>query len=151
MKVNKVLIFILFCMVSCTKKAEKSIFIIPENYQGTILVVYEIPNSSKSEYNKKGTRIYRIPSSGILETEFKPNYGTTTEPEYYYGDFKYKLDYFSSSDWKKKENSDRIVVSGVITGKDKKDFLIFTVGSIKNDSIGDMSDINKIITEYFKY
>jgi hypothetical protein len=32
-------------------------------------------------------------------------------------------------------------------GKDRKDFLIFTVGAIKNDSI---SDINKLITKYFK-
>jgi hypothetical protein len=88
MKLNKTLIFIFFCIISCTKKAEKSIFIIPRNYQGAILEFMKSHALVNQNIMKKEHE-YMNAFFRLLGTEFKSNYGTTTEPEYYYRDLEY--------------------------------------------------------------
>ena len=57
-------------------------FLIPEGYKGNIYVVYKQKNGEKEEF-EKGRRIYRIPNTGVLFSQFKDDYGIIDQ-EYYY-------------------------------------------------------------------
>jgi len=89
--------------VSCIKKGESTIYLIPEGYRGAIEVVYNQDGSSISYKNAFGrdttysrplgepqkyessSRVYMIPKNGILLTQFKENSGVHKN-EYYYID-----------------------------------------------------------------
>ena len=74
---RKLLLFISIVMTmgfSCAKKAEKEKFLIPKGYRGRIVVFFNQSNGGIKEYVDKA-RIYRIPFSGILLTQFEENPG----------------------------------------------------------------------------
>ena len=79
--------FILICCISalCTQcqKADEAIFIIPRDYTGYILIVYNQPSGEPERYldNK---RVYTIPENGILKSQFPINDGWSFVPEFYY-------------------------------------------------------------------
>ncbi|WP_306352568.1 DUF6843 domain-containing protein [Flavobacterium sp. '19STA2R22 D10 B1'] len=81
---TKIIIILLFlaCSISCSKK-ENSVYILPENYKGYIIVVYNQKNGTPTLY-ENDKRIYRIPPSGILKTQFDADYGWSEFPEFYY-------------------------------------------------------------------
>ena len=68
-------LFILFCL-GCSRP-EKEIYFIPEGYTGIVYVIYDQKKGSPKEYQSGyfKIRIYNIPESGILKTQFEPNYG----------------------------------------------------------------------------
>lgn len=70
-------------LMQCRHVGEKSIYLIPRGFVGNVVIVFEQIRGIPAEY-KKGMRVYRIPSSGILKTQFKPNYGLHVPDEYYY-------------------------------------------------------------------
>jgi len=69
-------------LASCEHYCEPEIFLIPENYKGTIYIIYNQKDGVDKEY-ENGKRVYRIPSNGILLTKFRDEYGIINQ-EYYY-------------------------------------------------------------------
>lgn len=63
-------------------RPEKETYLIPEGYRGNVLVIFNQPDGKKPEY-ENGRRIYRIPSSGVLFSQFKDEEGLINQ-EYFY-------------------------------------------------------------------
>jgi len=66
--------------VNCTNNDKDSIlnsnydiYLIPQNYNGRIYIIYDQINGKEEEYTKSGERIYRIPETGVLFTKFNIN------------------------------------------------------------------------------
>ncbi len=63
-------------------RPEKETYLIPEGYKGNVLVIFNQSDGEKPEY-EDGRRIYRIPQTGVLFTQFKDEQGIINQ-EYYY-------------------------------------------------------------------
>lgn len=63
-------------------RPEKVTYLIPEGYTGNVLVIFNQPFGKKPEY-ENDRRIYRIPKTGILFTQFKDEEGLMREQYYY--------------------------------------------------------------------
>lgn len=74
---------ICFLFLGCDR-AEQEVIIIPRDYIGYVLIIYNQPNGADPIY-ENGKRIYHIPANGILKTKFSPNPGWMEFPEFYYG------------------------------------------------------------------
>jgi hypothetical protein len=104
--------------ISCFKKGEPTIYLIPDSYRGAVEIVFDQDGSSTKYKNALGrdsiytrqpgapvkyegeSRIYEIPANGILLTQFHKNSGSY-EAEYYFVDnngSKTKLKTISHSD-----------------------------------------------------
>ncbi|MFK3858104.1 DUF6843 domain-containing protein [Pseudoalteromonas rhizosphaerae] len=61
---------------ACTevKKSEPVIYLIPENYVGSLYIIFNAPNGHPPKY-EDGSRVYEIPPSGILVTQMDANEG----------------------------------------------------------------------------
>jgi hypothetical protein len=78
-----ILIFITtLTFVNCTNKGEDSIRLIPKNYTGPVLIVFNQDDGEPKEY-EEGKRLYRISKEGILKTQFSPNYGIQKHQFFY--------------------------------------------------------------------
>jgi hypothetical protein len=55
-------------------RADPEIHLIPEGYTGEVTIVFNAPDGAPFDV-EDGARLYRIPSSGILFTQFPLNYG----------------------------------------------------------------------------
>ena len=73
---------LLLCIFSCNF-SEKELYKIPYNYKGNILIVSGLKDGSEVLY-KDMTRIYDIPSTGILVTQFEKDYGITNKEFTYF-------------------------------------------------------------------
>ncbi|MCC9041167.1 hypothetical protein LNQ81_00235 [Myroides sp. M-43] len=51
--------------------SENEVFILPDDFEGAVIVLYNKQNGEPKKYDKEGNRIYTIPESGILKTKFK--------------------------------------------------------------------------------
>lgn len=83
---NKPFLYILltlFIFLGCSKK-EKSIFILPEDYTGIVVIIYDNANGLEKKYENDGVRVYEIPNTGILKTKFEADYGWSDFPSFYY-------------------------------------------------------------------
>jgi hypothetical protein len=56
-------------------------YLIPENYRGSVMVIFNQKDGQKKEYEGK-RRLYRIPSTGILFTQFKDEQGWIDQDYY---------------------------------------------------------------------
>jgi hypothetical protein len=67
------------------KKAEQEIYLLPEGYIGPVIVVLEQPRGVEKKYDG-GTRVYDIPMSGILYSQFTVNSGVlrSDDVHFYY-------------------------------------------------------------------
>lgn len=82
-----VLIFFLsslFMMIGCNSNGEQEVVVVPKDFTGYILVIFNQKNGQPVKYDGK-KRVYEIPSSGILKTQFKVNNGWRDLAEYYCG------------------------------------------------------------------
>ena len=79
---------ILMLVLGCSKK-EEAIFILPEDYTGYIIILYNQENGSEVKY-ENNARVYEIPKSGILKTKFDADYGWSQFPKFYYNNNKSK-------------------------------------------------------------
>jgi hypothetical protein len=57
-------------------------YLIPENYKGPVFVIFNQTDGQPKEYEGR-RRLYRIPSTGVLFSEFKDEQGWINQ-EYYY-------------------------------------------------------------------
>jgi hypothetical protein len=66
-------------------RAEDEIHLLPEGYEGAVVIVFNRADGQPKEYEHK-KRVYRIPSSGILKTQFveKPGTSKWRNAEYFY-------------------------------------------------------------------
>ncbi len=71
------------CFTSCGKTGDEEIYILPNHYQGAVFILF---NQKDGEPEKllDGTRVYEIPSNGVLRTKFSPNKGWHKLNKYYY-------------------------------------------------------------------
>ena len=87
MKKYIALIISLFILISCgSKKVTPEIFLIPSGYRGQVKVIFNEPCGQKEAYEGK-KRLYIIPESGVLITQFKQELGIINQ-EFYYVDAK---------------------------------------------------------------
>ncbi|MBK8484760.1 MAG: hypothetical protein IPL31_10570 [Saprospiraceae bacterium] len=68
---------------SCNANGEQEAIVVPKNFKGYIMVIFNQKNGTPIKYEGK-KRVYEIPQNGILKTQFKPNDGWQEFPEYYY-------------------------------------------------------------------
>jgi hypothetical protein len=82
---KKILYFCILILVLFTgcESGEKEILIVPRNFHGYILILYNQEAGSPEEYDGS-KRVYKIPDNGILRTQFKYNSGWRYPSEYYY-------------------------------------------------------------------
>jgi hypothetical protein len=81
---TKATVFILALVtmnLSCIRKAEGEKFLIPSGYKGRIIVFFNQSKGSEKKY-VDNTRIYQIPPSGILLTQFEENPGYQSVDEH---------------------------------------------------------------------
>lgn len=69
-------------LLSC-ESGEEEIIVVPENYKGYILIIFNQENGAPIKY-KDEKRVYQIPPSGVLKTQFSGNYGSVGFAEFYY-------------------------------------------------------------------
>ena len=70
-----------YVFASC-QTAQPETFIIPEGYKGKVMVVFNKKNGEMPEL-EKNRRVYKIPSSGVLVTQFNINNGFMNRQFYY--------------------------------------------------------------------
>ncbi len=70
-------------LFGCDKKGEQEIIVVPKGFTGYILIIFNQKSGLPQRY-EEGKRVYEVPSSGILKTQFRGNYGRREFPEYYY-------------------------------------------------------------------
>lgn len=78
---RSVFCFIIF-LTSC-QFAEKEKYLISANYPGNKYIFSNLKNGTPKQYDGKGYRIYSIPESGILITQFKETYGIINKTFFY--------------------------------------------------------------------
>lgn len=71
-----VLLFSICCILnSCRNKAENETFLLPNDYNGNVIIFYGEENGSSKKYDEDGNRVYEIPNDGILNTKFEQENG----------------------------------------------------------------------------
>jgi hypothetical protein len=63
-------------------RPEKELYLIPEGYIGNVIVIFNQPDGEKTDY-EDDRRVYKIPKTGVLFTQFKDEEGIINQ-EYYY-------------------------------------------------------------------
>jgi hypothetical protein len=138
---------LLICIASsCQKKGEDCIYLIPKNFEGNILLVFEQKEGADTLYEGK-TRVYRFDTTGILKTKFAPNYGIQRKSYYYVDSIggRFPIKYVISAQLR---DTDEVVCINHEAGSgfDKKKsarrhFELMTIAKEKNiDSIGNQRD-----------
>lgn len=75
--------FTLLCILGCTPKGEDNIYLLENGYTGKVIILYDQKMGDEKEY-EGNKRLYRIPASGVLKTQFFINRGYRLLPEVYY-------------------------------------------------------------------
>ena len=70
---------------SCRKDAEPETFLIPNNYEGAIVLLFDQNDGLDEEYSE-GRRIYRVEQNGLLKTQFSKTKHGRLDQDYYYID-----------------------------------------------------------------
>jgi hypothetical protein len=68
-------------VTGCNQKAEPETYLIPANFTGKVNILFNKEGGARKEYDEK-RRLYKIPSDGILVTQFNVNDGFI-DREYY--------------------------------------------------------------------
>ena len=131
-------------MISCNTK-ENEVCILPENYIGYVVIIFGQVEGSEKKY-ENGKRVYEIPPSGILKTQFEADYGRSDFPEFYYRNIQeenripYRYDFESLSD-------DEIVGFGGRSGVANRDLKGSSVVRFREFFIGNKSQIENAVKE----
>ena len=75
-------LLLLLTITGCAQEAEDTIRLMPEGYQGPVLIIFNQKYGTPKEY-EGDKRLYRIPENGILRTQFGPNYGMQKHQFFY--------------------------------------------------------------------
>ncbi|MDG1697977.1 MAG: lipoprotein [Polaribacter sp.] len=137
-----VLILLILFMVSSCSSGEKEIYILPKDYTGYIILIFNQENGAEKKY-EEDKRVYDIPSSGILKTQFKPNFGWSEFSEFYYENSNSKKIPYTYEF--KELNADSIVVYGGTTGTANRDLEGTSVVKFSKYYIGNKAQIQDAI------
>jgi hypothetical protein len=83
MKTNMIMLIILALTIISCNNSDSEVIVLPKNYKGYVVVIFNQKNGSSPKF-ENGKRLYEIPPSGILKTQFKGNYGLKDFPEFYF-------------------------------------------------------------------
>lgn len=83
MKIETIISIIIASLFYSCNGGDKEVIIVPKNYRGYIVIIYNQKSGEKIKYEDR-KRIYEIPSTGILKTQFEANYGLREFTEYYF-------------------------------------------------------------------
>src|ERR1044071_1922085 len=84
-KIGSFLIIAILFFNSCRRKAEPELFLIPDNYEGVVTVLFNREDGQKEKY-VDNRRLYDIPQNGILLTKFPKTIHGVLDQQYYYKD-----------------------------------------------------------------
>jgi|SoiMethySBSTD1v2_1073268.scaffolds.fasta_scaffold1674326_2 hypothetical protein len=80
------LLFVPSCNV-----ADNERYLVPDGFNGRVLILFNRSDGAPKEYDGR-TRIYRVPESGVLKTQFAPNEGWHEFPKVFHlGKSEYEL------------------------------------------------------------
>ena len=77
------IIALILSMFSCSR-GHREIYVLPNGYTGRVVIIYDQANGAAKTY-ENGSRVYRIPESGVLKTQFSGNYEWSEFPDFHYG------------------------------------------------------------------
>lgn len=63
------LISVWFLLMS--KRATDEIYVLPDGYEGPVIVLMEREDGESKKYDRNGNRLYEVPGSGVLKTQFE--------------------------------------------------------------------------------
>ena len=78
--ISPLIMFYVFLQIN---KSSEDVFIIENEFKGTIVVVYGQKKGKEKEF-ENNKRIYRIPKNGVLKTQFELKGNSASFGEYYY-------------------------------------------------------------------
>ena len=74
----------LSALAGCAERAEPATYLVPAGLVGEVYIIFGVTDGAAPE-TRDGRRIYRIPSDGVLRTQFAPTYGWSTPAFFYVG------------------------------------------------------------------
>lgn len=74
----------LSALPGCAERAERATCLLPAGLVGEVSIIFGVPDGAAPE-TRDGQRVYRIPSDGVLRTQFAPTYGLRTPAFFYVG------------------------------------------------------------------
>jgi len=138
-KMKQLFVFfvILLLITGCKKsnQCEKEIYLLPEGFRGEMIVYFDQPDGQEIEY-EDSVRVYHIPPSGHLKTQFPKNGGCMNNDRihFFYVDslgVRDPLDYFLNLDKDSIPNDRDYVLFTFLSNKGKKpEFVIHLVGHV---------------------
>jgi len=82
-KIKYYLVIIFLFSSGCIRKGKDKIFLLPADYVGYVVIIYDQPNGDLFNYENDNV-LLKIPPNGILKTKLKPDYKRTSLPKFYY-------------------------------------------------------------------
>ncbi|KAA5536548.1 hypothetical protein F0919_02450 [Taibaiella lutea] len=131
--------FLLISLASCMAH-EPDIFILPDNFRGGILIIYNQKNGIAPQYHGK-SRVYVIPKNGILKTQFLMDEDWKQLPQFYYvsinpqNEIRYVVD-------TKNTPKNEVIAYGNNSGTANKDFAGKKVVEFTMYFVGNNSEID---------
>ena len=159
---KSIILFLIVVSGSCRLKIEPELYLIPDNYEGVVIVLFNQPNGQQERYDG-GRRLFDIPPNGVLATRFpKTTHGKLNQVYYYKdnnGNRKTELQPYSGGQG---DGNKKYVMNGIYgdftndldsthTKKYPIHYTMFTIGRIKDkDSLQMLSDgvFKKLIYNY---
>ena len=80
----KLLVLTIMLILTSCQKGEEELVVVPKNFTGTILVIYNQKSGHPILY-QEGKRVLVIPENGILTTSCTPNTDWSRPIQFYYG------------------------------------------------------------------
>jgi hypothetical protein len=137
-----ILIAGLAIFAGCRVSSEPELFLIPENYEGVVVILFNQPNGQMRFIDNR--RLYDIPPNGILATKFPKTTHGKLDQKYYYknvnGDKKSEIQVYSFGPSDERKN---YVMNGLYgnftnnldsnnTHNYPIDYAMFTIGKTKD-------------------
>lgn len=138
MKQLIVFLFILIVIAGCKKSqpCEKEIYLLPDGFRGKMIVFFDQPDGKEIQY-EDGVRLYPIPTSGFLKSQFPRNGGCMNDDRinFFYVDSlgtRKPLDYFLDlpKDSLPKDR-DYVLFTFLSNPDSKPDFVVHLIGSLE--------------------
>jgi hypothetical protein len=128
-------VLLLSVIIGCRSSTpcEKEIYLIPQGLYGVVMVFFDQPDGQPVQY-ENNARVYHIPSSGLLKSQFPRNGGcmNNNRINFFYEDStgaRKPLVYFMNINRKDRpKDSDYVMMTFFSDKKKKPDFLIHLIG-----------------------
>ncbi len=153
-----VIFLVLVFMTGCIRSTpcENEIYLLSTGFHGKIIVFFDQPDGQTIQY-ENDARVYQIPSSGLLKTQFKRNGGCMDDDriQFFYEDsllHRSPVDYFLNIDQDTISPERNYVMLTLFSEKKSKpDFVIHFLGKTEEfklltRSVRDM-DMVKVLNE----